>query len=132
MIGRIKERKQLDELLLTPDSELVAVIGRRRIGKTYLIREHYKKQMVFDFTGTQDAKIHNQLKKFSTKDCVIPHEHTFFKILRQKNINMIPTNKRNPILVNDLCAKETCSELPVRTSPDHKLGCFKKSGAAFK
>jgi AAA+ ATPase superfamily predicted ATPase len=67
MIGRIKERKQLDELLRSPNSELVAIIGRRRVGKTYLIREHYKKQIVFDFTGTQDATIQNQLKKFTVK-----------------------------------------------------------------
>lgn len=67
MIGRQKERQALDDLLLSSSSELVAVIGRRRVGKTYLIREHYKQNLVFEFTGTQHASIDNQLKKFAHK-----------------------------------------------------------------
>jgi len=43
------------------------VIGRRRVGKTYLIREHYKQNIVFEFTGTQHASIDNQLQKFAHK-----------------------------------------------------------------
>ena len=67
MIGRKEERQQLDNLLASNKAELLAVIGRRRVGKTYLIREHYKKQIVFEFTGTQHSKRRNQLKKFSQK-----------------------------------------------------------------
>lgn len=67
MIGRKKERETLDNLSLSKKAELLAIIGRRRVGKTYLIREHYEKQLVFDFTGTQDASKKNQLKKFAQK-----------------------------------------------------------------
>ena len=67
MIGRAYERLKLDDLLLSQQAELLAVIGRRRVGKTFLIREHFKDQMVFEFTGTQHARRKNQLKKFALK-----------------------------------------------------------------
>ena len=67
MIGRAYERQKLDDLLQSRKAELLAVIGRRRVGKTFLIREHYKDHMVFEFTGTQYAKRKNQLKKFTIK-----------------------------------------------------------------
>ena len=37
MIGRKEELKALDWDLSRPESQLVVVYGRRRIGKTYLI-----------------------------------------------------------------------------------------------
>ena len=67
MIGRQHERQRLDNLLQSDKAELLSIIGRRRVGKTYLIREHYQKEMVFEFTGTKDAKKKNQLKKFAQK-----------------------------------------------------------------
>lgn len=67
MIGRKQERKKLDYLTQSNKSELLTIIGRRRVGKTYLIEEHYKDQIVFGFTGTQHANKKNQLKKFSQK-----------------------------------------------------------------
>ena len=39
MIGRKEELKALDWDMSRPESQLVVVYGRRRIGKTYLIRE---------------------------------------------------------------------------------------------
>ena len=67
MIGRKYERQKLDHLSFSKKSELLAIIGRRRVGKTYLINEHYQGKIVFSFTGTQSAKKDNQLKKFSLK-----------------------------------------------------------------
>jgi len=67
MIGRKQERQKLDYLSFSNKSELVAIIGRRRVGKTYLIKEHYNEKIVFDFTGTQHTNKKNQLKKFAVK-----------------------------------------------------------------
>ena len=67
MIGRKQEIQTLNALRHSNKAELLAIIGRRRVGKTYLIREHYKKQIVFEFTGTQYANKKNQLKKFAQK-----------------------------------------------------------------
>jgi len=67
MVGRANERKILDILSKSGKAELLAIIGRRRVGKTYLIREHYKDQIVFEFTGTQYSDKKNQLKKYAQK-----------------------------------------------------------------
>ena len=67
MIGRKYERQKLDNLLSSNKAELLSIIGRRRVGKTYLIREHYKDHIVFEFTGTQYSNKKNQLKKFAQK-----------------------------------------------------------------
>lgn len=64
MLGRSREKQQLSRLLNSGKSELLAIFGRRRVGKTYLINEYYKENLVFDFTGTQYASKANQLKKF--------------------------------------------------------------------
>ncbi|MFK7903536.1 MAG: ATP-binding protein [Chitinophagales bacterium] len=67
MIGRKYEREKLDCLTNSSKAELLTIIGRRRVGKTYLIREHYKDRIVFEFTGTQYSNKKNQLKKFAQK-----------------------------------------------------------------
>jgi len=67
MIGRQTERTLLNKKLRNKRAELIAVIGRRRVGKTFLIHQHYKKQLVFEFTGTQYADTENQLQKFAEK-----------------------------------------------------------------
>jgi uncharacterized protein len=67
MVGRIEEVKIMQALLQSPKSEMLAVYGRRRIGKTYLIKNVYKSHITFEFTGTQNANVQNQLFKFSEK-----------------------------------------------------------------
>jgi hypothetical protein len=67
MIGREAEVKIMNRLLNSNQSEMLAMIGRRRIGKTYLINQTYQHHKVFDFTGTQYAEKDTQLEKFSTK-----------------------------------------------------------------
>jgi len=65
IIGRISEQKLLLQLLQSTDSELVAVYGRRRVGKTFLIRNVYEKQLVFEFSGTHNASLKKQLAHFA-------------------------------------------------------------------
>lgn len=55
------------QLMDRPGAEMLAIIGRRRVGKTYLVKQVYGNQMVFDFTGTQYANRKNQLGKFAGK-----------------------------------------------------------------
>lgn len=42
LIGRTKERATLLKALTSPEPEMVAVIGRRRVGKTFLVRSVYE------------------------------------------------------------------------------------------
>ncbi|MBP5638319.1 MAG: ATP-binding protein [Victivallales bacterium] len=63
-IGREKEQRRLLQALETDNSEFIAVYGRRRIGKTYLIRETYGKEIVFQHTGLVSGNMKRQLHEF--------------------------------------------------------------------
>ena len=51
MIGRIKQIQELNDLYNSNKAQLVAVYGRRRIGKTYLIDETFKGRITFRHAG---------------------------------------------------------------------------------
>lgn len=67
IIGRVEEIKLLSKILTSEQAELLAVYGRRRVGKTFLIRNTYQKQMAFEFSGIHDATLNQQLENFSEK-----------------------------------------------------------------
>ncbi|MFY0674986.1 MAG: AAA family ATPase [Bacteroidia bacterium] len=67
MIGRREEITILTKFLKTKGGYLTAMVGRRRVGKTYMVRQVLKENLVFEFTGTQYANKANQLQKFSQK-----------------------------------------------------------------
>lgn len=67
IVGRRFEKQRLTNALSSSRSELIAVYGRRRIGKTFLIREFYKKQMVFSITGFSEGNKAVQIKNFLSK-----------------------------------------------------------------
>ena len=64
VLGRQKEKELLDELLTSPKAEFVAVYGRRRVGKTFLIRQYLKDNLCFDFTGSDEEDNTVQLANF--------------------------------------------------------------------
>lgn len=51
IVGRKQEITELERLYHSPKAEFVVVTGRRRVGKTYLIRELFKDRMAFHHTG---------------------------------------------------------------------------------
>lgn len=63
--GREAESRLLERLLLSKEAQLISVYGRRRIGKTHLIREFYRdKGLYLQFTGVNDATQTEQLANF--------------------------------------------------------------------
>lgn len=64
IIGRKVEQTQLKNIIESHEAELLAVYGRRRIGKTYLVRNAYEKQLVFEFSGVHNATLYQQLDAF--------------------------------------------------------------------
>ncbi len=67
IIGRSKEKQILDNMWLSKEAEFVAVYGRRRVGKTFLIREFLaKKGSFFELTGMKDGSLEEQLANFSS------------------------------------------------------------------
>ncbi|MFN0037103.1 MAG: AAA family ATPase [Saprospiraceae bacterium] len=63
-IGREAEIQVFSEALASSGAELVAVFGRRRVGKTFLIRHVYGKQTVFEFSGIKGTSAARQLERF--------------------------------------------------------------------
>lgn len=64
--GRQAEQAQMRQLLDTGKSEFLAMYGRRRVGKTFLIRNVYQKELVFQMTGMARASMSQQLFNFFT------------------------------------------------------------------
>jgi uncharacterized protein len=64
LIGRSAEITQLNDLLVTSQAEFLVVYGRRRVGKTFLIRQHLEQHIVFDITGTQQGSKEQQMANF--------------------------------------------------------------------
>jgi predicted AAA+ superfamily ATPase len=65
IIARKPELAILERIYTSSQAELLAVYGRRRIGKTYLISQYFKdKGVYFELTGTKDATLKTQLANF--------------------------------------------------------------------
>lgn len=65
LVGRQPEQQILLEALDSGEAEMVAVFGRRRVGKTFLVKQTYRDRIVFELTGLQNASNAAQLKNFS-------------------------------------------------------------------
>lgn len=64
LIGREKEKEILVNALHEEYSQFIAVYGRRRVGKTFLIREAYDYKFDFQFTGAAKLATRKQLVRF--------------------------------------------------------------------
>jgi hypothetical protein len=65
VIGRVLEIEALNRLFESPESSFIAITGRRRVGKTYLINTRFQKEMTFHFSGLLNATMEQQLQSFS-------------------------------------------------------------------
>ncbi len=67
IIGRDIEKNELEEAYSSKKAELIAVYGRRRIGKTYLIKNFFKskKCIYFQTIGIYKGTIETQLARFA-------------------------------------------------------------------
>ncbi len=79
IIGRKSEQATLKECLESNRPEFVAVYGRRRIGKTFLIKQFFKNKFDFYLTGIYDSNTSEmltlfniQLMKYSGKNWPMP------------------------------------------------------------
>ena len=67
LIGREKEIAIIKDYYNTPKSEMIAVYGRRRVGKTFLIKETLGDYFDFDFIGMHKTSAAIQRKMFQKK-----------------------------------------------------------------
>lgn len=64
IIGRTDEKQVLDSILSSILPELVAIYGRRRVGKTYLVRTYLQAHIKFEFSGIHHINTDIQLQNF--------------------------------------------------------------------
>ena len=65
LAGRDSQKHTLQTALESGRPELIAVFGRRRVGKTHLVRTFFEKELCFELTGSRDATLREQLVNFA-------------------------------------------------------------------
>lgn len=65
IIGRRFEKKILTQVYKSSEAEFIAVYGRRRVGKTFLIREFFENDIFFEIVGIYQASLKEQLENFA-------------------------------------------------------------------
>ena len=64
IIGRDKEQRELHEAYESEYSEFAVVYGRRRVGKTFLVRETFNYTFTFEHSGVAKGNMRVQLRAF--------------------------------------------------------------------
>lgn len=111
MVGRKYEINRLKSSLKSSNSELIAIYGRRRVGKTFLIRNIYQKQIKFEFTGLYGGSTEKQLgeffdelnlvtKKFKEEDR--PRDWKAAFELLKKFINGLRSKEKKVIFIDEM------------------------------
>jgi uncharacterized protein len=110
IVGREIEKEKLSEALKSLRSELIAIYGRRRVGKTYLIREFYSKEIVFSFTGLRNGRRSDQIENFMIELGEVSKEFSdekpqnwlqAFNVLRHYLMGIKETNKKKVIFIDE-------------------------------
>jgi AAA+ ATPase superfamily predicted ATPase len=65
IIGRIYEQHSLKQYVESDKPEFLAVYGRRRVGKTFLIKEYFNNSFSFYISGLANASKKEQLDNFN-------------------------------------------------------------------
>lgn len=113
IIGREYEQHVLDNLCKEDEARLVAVYGRRRVGKTFLVKRYFNEQFDFFFTGSfetpQDVQLalfQNALQQYSGKESAVPK--TWFEAFDQlKEYLSVSRKKRLVVFLDELPWMET-------------------------
>ena len=109
IIGRERERRLLVRCEQSAKPEFVAVYGRRRVGKTYLITEHFNNKFAFSMTGISGGTVKEQLDEFRRAlmryyQGSVPTPKSWFEAfsLLESKITQDPTLGRKIIFIDEL------------------------------
>lgn len=108
IIGRYREMQILQEAYDSEYSEFVAVYGRRRVGKTFLVREKFNYTFTFQYSGIANEKtrqqiigFHAALIKQGLKKCPIPKNWFEAFSLLEEFINQ-STDRRKVVFIDEM------------------------------
>lgn len=65
IVGRELEIEKLENYMASHHSEFIAIYGRRRVGKTFLVKELFEGQFAFRITGKDNVSTKEQLINFN-------------------------------------------------------------------
>jgi AAA+ ATPase superfamily predicted ATPase len=112
IVGREKEITLFNRVLSSQKAEFIAIYGRRRVGKTYLINQYFfNKGIYFECTGIKEGGLKNQLKNFFTGFQKTFHHNLIFSVpsnwrqafeLLTYEIRKIPENKKIILFFDEL------------------------------
>jgi len=66
LIGRKQEKETFKHCLNSTESKLVALYGRRRVGKTFLVRKYFQSKIKFEVAGLHNGNMADQLTHFAS------------------------------------------------------------------
>lgn len=114
IFGRDEEVKLLNDFLKSNEAKFLALYGRRRVGKTYLIRNFFSVKnnvIFFDVSGLKNASMQHQIENFTTRigevffQGVTPRQEKnwedTFRLLT-KIMEQIPKNKKIVLFFDEL------------------------------
>lgn len=106
IVGREKEKKELKSIIESNNNELVCVYGRRRIGKTYLIKEYFNNKFDFYYTGTMNVSnkiqlslFQSELNEYSNNNGTVPKD--WFKAFANLKKYLFSLNKKEVLIFID-------------------------------
>ena len=121
LVGRKKEQQTLLEKYDSNRPEFIAVIGRRRIGKTYLVTETFKDDFAFKHTGLSPVELedirkadnktyldiqlkhfYHSLQRYGLKDGKIPHDWLEAFYMLEKLLEQLPKEKRKVVFIDEV------------------------------
>lgn len=113
LVGRDEEIKILEDLFNSNKPEFLALYGRRRVGKTYLIRQFFQNEdaIFFNVTGSKDSALTQQIEHFTKQIGKIFFNDLELKISRSwdetfekltKAFDQAPANKKIILFFDEL------------------------------
>ena len=115
LIGRKEEISRLDSAMQSGMPEFIAVYGRRRVGKTYLIREYFNNKFSFYASGSTEAKtnrqklkiFHDSLKRYGSSEKSVPQDwmeafNRLRNLLMKDDVCLDPATGRKVIFLDEL------------------------------
>ena len=113
LIGRENEQGLLKKYIDSNRSEFIAVYGRRRVGKTFLVTETFKDALSFDMTGVIDGDKEDQLVSFNIALKESGYEgkrvtdwYGAFEALKEV-VKKVPQNRAAIIFIDELPCLDT-------------------------
>lgn len=110
IIGRAEEQRLLERYEHSGRSEFVVVYGRRRIGKTFLVRQYFKDRFAFSYVGRHNQSREEQLDSFAQ---ALAHQggmayipklsnwHEAFSLL-QKHLEGMSKKRRKVVFIDEI------------------------------